>query len=73
MAITSRGRRLPAADEGRVPCRDHSASGGHDFYLDQAWILPIVQNPEHVVARANLRSFRYNGQQALDLAELWLS
>jgi peptide/nickel transport system substrate-binding protein len=46
----------------------------NDYYLDQAWVLHIVQNPEHAVATASLHGLRYDdGRPALVLAEAWLA
>jgi peptide/nickel transport system substrate-binding protein len=45
----------------------------NDYYLDQSWVLPIVRNPEHVTARANVHGLRYDAHQALVPAEMWLT
>jgi ABC-type transport system substrate-binding protein len=43
------------------------------YYMDQAWTLHIVQNPEHAVARSNVRGLEYDARPALPLAEVWLA
>jgi peptide/nickel transport system substrate-binding protein len=45
----------------------------NDYYLDQAWVIPVSQNPPHLVARANVRGLRYDGREGIPLTDLWLS
>jgi peptide/nickel transport system substrate-binding protein len=45
----------------------------NDYYLDQAWVLPIVQDPRLVAAGTNVRGLRFDAHQALVPAEMWLT
>jgi hypothetical protein len=45
----------------------------NDFWLDQAWALPIVQNPPHHAARANVRGMRFDAHEAIVLSDVWLA
>jgi peptide/nickel transport system substrate-binding protein len=45
----------------------------NDYYLDQSWVLHIVQNPEHAAAQSNVRGLRYDARPALVLADVWLA
>jgi ABC-type transport system substrate-binding protein len=44
----------------------------NDYFLDQSWVLPIVPNPEHVTARANVHGLRYDTRPGLVLGEISL-
>jgi hypothetical protein len=56
------------------PAKQHLLYGQlNDFYLDQSWAMILLQNPEHIAARAGVRGLRYDGHQALALAEVWLA
>jgi peptide/nickel transport system substrate-binding protein len=45
----------------------------NDYYLDQSWVLPVSQNPPHLIARANVQGLRYQGRESVPLADLWLA
>jgi ABC-type transport system substrate-binding protein len=45
----------------------------NDYYLDQSWVLQIVQNPEHAAARTTVRGLRYDARPGLVLAEVSLA
>jgi len=45
----------------------------NDYYLDQSWVLIVMQNPEHIAARAGMRGLRYDAHLALVLPEVWLT
>jgi peptide/nickel transport system substrate-binding protein len=45
----------------------------NDYYLDQAWTLPIVPSPERAAVRTNVRGIRYDGRPGLVPAEVWLA
>jgi peptide/nickel transport system substrate-binding protein len=44
----------------------------NDYYLDQSWVMILMQSPEHHVARAGVRGMRYDTHLALVLPEIWL-
>jgi len=44
----------------------------NDYLLDQAWILPITQAPEHAAAHARVHGLAYDSRGALTLADAWL-
>src|SRR5262249_28826390 len=45
----------------------------NDYYLDQSWVLVMMQSPEHHVARAGVQGLRYDPHLALVLPDVWLS
>jgi peptide/nickel transport system substrate-binding protein len=45
----------------------------NDYYLDQAWALPIVPSPERAAARTNVHGLRFDGRPGLVPAEMWLA
>jgi ABC-type transport system substrate-binding protein len=45
----------------------------NDYYLDQSWVLIMMQSPEHDVARMGVRGLRYDAHLALVLPEVWLT
>ncbi len=44
----------------------------NDYWLDQAWIIPISQNPPRLAARPAVQGLGYDGHESLVLSELWL-
>jgi peptide/nickel transport system substrate-binding protein len=55
------------------PAKQHQLySQLNDYYLDQAWTLDIVPNPEHAVARSNVHGLRYDNRTGLVIGEIWL-
>jgi peptide/nickel transport system substrate-binding protein len=45
----------------------------NDYLLDQSFVLPVTQSPQHLAARANVRGLRYDAHEALVLSEVWLT
>jgi peptide/nickel transport system substrate-binding protein len=45
----------------------------NDYYLDQSWVMILMQNPEHHVARVGVHGLRYDAHLALALPEVWLT
>jgi peptide/nickel transport system substrate-binding protein len=45
----------------------------NDFYLNNAWALPIVPSPERAVARSRVRGMRFDAHQSLVVADVWLA
>ncbi|MBV9578042.1 MAG: ABC transporter substrate-binding protein, partial [Chloroflexi bacterium] len=42
----------------------------NDYYLDQSWVMPISQNPPHMIARTSVQGLRYDGREALLLQDV---
>jgi peptide/nickel transport system substrate-binding protein len=45
----------------------------NNYYLDQSWVLPVSQDPPHLIAQARVRGLRYDGREAIPLQDLWLA
>ena len=45
----------------------------NDYYLDQSWVIPVSQNPPHLIARSNVRGLRYDGREGLVLQDISLA
>ncbi|HEV7664710.1 MAG TPA: ABC transporter substrate-binding protein [Chloroflexota bacterium] len=45
----------------------------NDYVLDQSWVMPVTQNPPHLVARSAVRGLRYDAHEALVLSDVWLA
>jgi peptide/nickel transport system substrate-binding protein len=44
----------------------------NDYLLDQAWILPITQAPEHLAAHSRVHGLAFDSRGALVLSDVWL-
>jgi peptide/nickel transport system substrate-binding protein len=45
----------------------------NDYWLDQSFVMVLLQNPEHHVARVGVNGLRYDGNLSLVLPDVWLA
>jgi peptide/nickel transport system substrate-binding protein len=45
----------------------------NDTFLDEAWVIPVAQNPNRVVTRAHVRDLAFDMHEALVVSDVWLA